>query len=121
MFAFQCPVFLNFLGFIYFLFSCATLHRVFSGWWLSVLTICLYKLKLFASVAPVSFRPTLEDKLRALWNVIHALPEGNRINLRYLIKFLAKVSSFSEYNRMNPANLSIVFGPNLLKPNNNSG
>ena len=66
-------------------------------------------------------RPSLEDRLRALWNVMHALPEENRVNLRYLIKFLAKVSTFSDHNRMTPANLGIVFGPNLLKPSNNTG
>lgn len=66
-------------------------------------------------------RPSHEDRLRALWSVMHALPEQNRHNLRYLIKFLAKVSTFSDHNRMTPANLGIVFGPNLLKPDSNSG
>ena len=38
--------------------------------------------------------------------------------LRYLIKFLAKVTEHSELNKMNASNLAIVFGPNLLWSSN---
>ena len=39
----------------------------------------------------------------------------NKLLLKYLIHFLGQVASNSEANRMTPANLAIVFGPNLIK------
>ena len=33
-----------------------------------------------------------------------------------LVQFLSQVSSYSTINKMTPANLAIVFAPNLLQP-----
>ncbi|KAA0723462.1 GTPase-activating protein 1 CDC42 [Triplophysa tibetana] len=46
--------------------------------------------------------------------MLMSLPEENYAVLRFLIKFLAQVSAESEVNKMNNANLAVVFGPNLL-------
>lgn len=53
-------------------------------------------------------------RLQTLWKIINSLPEANFTNLRYLIKFLAKLASNSEMNKMSPHNLAIVMAPNLI-------
>ncbi|KAL2088769.1 hypothetical protein ACEWY4_015668 [Coilia grayii] len=47
-------------------------------------------------------------------NLLAMLPQENYASLKYLILFLAEVSAHSEVNKMNNANLAVVFGPNLL-------
>ncbi|XP_071132290.1 rho GTPase-activating protein 44-like isoform X9 [Mytilus edulis] len=54
------------------------------------------------------------QRLQALWKVVHDLPEPNYNNFRYLVKFLAKLSEKSDINKMTPSNIAIVIGPNLL-------
>ncbi|RVE59368.1 hypothetical protein OJAV_G00187860 [Oryzias javanicus] len=55
-----------------------------------------------------------DKRLQALWVVCDQLPKNNRNNLRYLVKFLAKLAQDSEVNKMTPSNIAIVLGPNLL-------
>uniref|UniRef100_A0A3B4H3E9 Rho GTPase-activating protein 17 n=1 Tax=Pundamilia nyererei TaxID=303518 RepID=A0A3B4H3E9_9CICH len=55
-----------------------------------------------------------DKRLQALWVVCDKLPKNNKNNLRYLVKFLAKLAQESELNKMTPSNISIVLGPNLL-------
>ncbi|XP_035207845.1 rho GTPase-activating protein 44-like [Stegodyphus dumicola] len=57
-----------------------------------------------------------DTRLRALWSVVNSLPEAHLKNLRYLIKFLAKLCKNSDVNKMSVQNISIVIGPNLLWP-----
>ncbi|XP_012670320.2 rho GTPase-activating protein 1 isoform X2 [Clupea harengus] len=47
-------------------------------------------------------------------NLLKMLPQENYATLKYLIQFLAEVSARCEVNKMNNANLAVVFGPNLL-------
>ncbi|XP_063446296.1 SH3 domain-binding protein 1-like isoform X2 [Mytilus trossulus] len=54
------------------------------------------------------------QRLQALWKVVHDLPEPNYNNFRYLVKFLAQLSEKSDINKMTPSNIAIVIGPNLL-------
>lgn len=51
-------------------------------------------------------------RFRAL---VEELPEENFMVLRYLCRFLHKVSQHEEATRMNPSALGIVFGPNLFR------
>jgi hypothetical protein len=53
--------------------------------------------------------------------VIQKLPTPQHDNLRYLVKFLHRLSQFHDYNKMTPSNLAIVIGPNLLWPPNDDG
>ncbi|XP_069053106.1 SH3 domain-binding protein 1 isoform X2 [Lepisosteus oculatus] len=53
------------------------------------------------------------DRLR---EVCGRLPPENYNNLRYLVKFLAKLAEHQEVNKMTPSNIAIVLGPNLLWP-----
>ncbi|XP_070401637.1 rho GTPase-activating protein 17a isoform X6 [Nothobranchius furzeri] len=55
-----------------------------------------------------------DKRLQALWLVCDKLPKSNKNNLRYLVKFLAKLALESEVNKMTPSNIAIVLGPNLL-------
>ncbi|XP_077899036.1 rho GTPase-activating protein 44 isoform X4 [Ictidomys tridecemlineatus] len=57
-----------------------------------------------------------EKRLQALWNACEKLPKANHNNIRYLIKFLSKLSEYQDINKMTPSNMAIVLGPNLLWP-----
>nr|XP_045593105.1 rho GTPase-activating protein 44-like [Procambarus clarkii] len=53
-------------------------------------------------------------RLKALWLVVNQLPPTNLANLRYLVKFLAKLAANSSCNKMSPSNIAIVMAPNLI-------
>ncbi|KAF4092780.1 hypothetical protein AMELA_G00024350 [Ameiurus melas] len=55
-----------------------------------------------------------DKRLQALWVTCDNLPKANKSNLKYLVKFLAKLAQESEVNKMTPSNIAIVLGPNLL-------
>lgn len=55
-----------------------------------------------------------DARLRALWEVLHKLPQANFENLRFLIKFLAVLTRNSDVNKMSPQNIAIVIAPNLI-------
>ncbi|XP_036053028.1 rho GTPase-activating protein 44 isoform X4 [Onychomys torridus] len=57
-----------------------------------------------------------DKRLQALWNASEKLPKANHNNIRYLIKFLSKLSEYQDVNKMTPSNMAIVLGPNLLWP-----
>ncbi|XP_072444986.1 SH3 domain-binding protein 1-like [Chiloscyllium punctatum] len=58
----------------------------------------------------------LPKKVERLREVCTKLPPESYNNLRYLIKFLAKLAEYQEVNKMSPSNIAIVLGPNLLWP-----
>ncbi|XP_065213470.1 rho GTPase-activating protein 17-like isoform X2 [Planococcus citri] len=58
------------------------------------------------------------EKLSALRTVLTKLPQTHYDNLRYLIKFLAKLSKNHEINKMTPQNIGIVIAPSLIWSNN---
>ncbi|XP_072276341.1 SH3 domain-binding protein 1 isoform X2 [Pyxicephalus adspersus] len=55
-----------------------------------------------------------EKRQESYREVCAKLPPENYNNLRYLIKFLAKLAEHQEVNKMTPSNIAIVLGPNLL-------
>ncbi|XP_030620919.1 rho GTPase-activating protein 1 [Chanos chanos] len=55
-----------------------------------------------------------DSQVTALRDMLAVLPKENYASLKFLIQFLAEVSANSEVNKMNSANLAVVFGPNLL-------
>ncbi|XP_054844911.1 SH3 domain-binding protein 1 [Eublepharis macularius] len=57
-----------------------------------------------------------ESRLGFLKECCNRLPNANYNNLRYLIRFLAKLAEHQEVNKMTPSNIAIVLGPNLLWP-----
>ncbi|EJD74469.1 RhoGAP domain-containing protein [Loa loa] len=54
----------------------------------------------------------------AIYRLLPSMPEANRYNLAYLIKFLNLILDYEEYTKMSVGNLSIVFGPNLIDAGN---
>lgn len=54
--------------------------------------------------------------LLALTEICEALPKANANLLQYLCAFLSKVTNHSEVNKMTSHNISIVFGPNVIRP-----
>ncbi|XP_073684730.1 rho GTPase-activating protein 44 [Garra rufa] len=55
-----------------------------------------------------------DKRLQALLSTCEKLPTANSNNFKYVIKFLAKLNEYQEYNKMTPGNIAIVLGPNLL-------
>ncbi|VDP10195.1 unnamed protein product, partial [Soboliphyme baturini] len=59
-----------------------------------------------------------EEKRQAIKKVLDMLPHSNRENLRYFIKFLAKVAENQEFTKMGAKNLAIVASNSLLRSDN---
>eukprot|EP00111_Clytia_hemisphaerica_P016710 TCONS_00049548-protein len=62
-----------------------------------------------------------DQRLQSLWTLVEKLPSENKVNLKYLICFLAKLAENSEVNKMTPSNIAIVVGPNMLWNDNDGG
>ncbi|KAL3042870.1 LOW QUALITY PROTEIN: rho GTPase-activating protein 42 [Trematomus bernacchii] len=54
-------------------------------------------------------------RVRAIHALVHKLPEKNRAMLKILTNHLLKVSSHSDQNLMTVSNLGMIFGPTLLR------
>ncbi|KAJ0050977.1 hypothetical protein NL108_011760, partial [Boleophthalmus pectinirostris] len=59
---------------------------------------------------------TPESRIQAVHCLVHKLPEKNRQVLGLLMKHLANVAAHSKQNLMTVANLGVVFGPTLMRP-----
>ncbi|KAM6299645.1 rho GTPase-activating protein 26 isoform 1-T1 [Aegotheles albertisi] len=57
-----------------------------------------------------------ESRVSEIHSLIHRLPEKNRQMLHLLMNHLAKVANNHKQNLMTVANLGVVFGPTLLRP-----
>lgn len=57
-----------------------------------------------------------EARVTEIHALVHRLPEKNRQMLELLIKHLSNVASHHQQNLMTIANLGVVFGPTLLRP-----
>uniref|UniRef100_A0A8C5QXI0 Rho GTPase-activating protein 26 n=1 Tax=Leptobrachium leishanense TaxID=445787 RepID=A0A8C5QXI0_9ANUR len=57
-----------------------------------------------------------ESRIKEIHCLIHRLPEKNRQMLHLIIKHLANVAAHHKQNLMTVANLGVVFGPTLLRP-----
>ncbi|KAI5620266.1 rho GTPase-activating protein 10, partial [Silurus asotus] len=55
-------------------------------------------------------------RVQEIHSIVHRLPEKNRQMLELLMKHLANVASHHQQNLMTVANLGVVFGPTLLRP-----
>lgn len=59
--------------------------------------------------------PNPEESILKIRELLSFLPPCNKELIKQLTQFLARVSSFSEINKMNAENLGIVFEPTLLR------
>ncbi|KAJ7997222.1 hypothetical protein DPEC_G00226730 [Dallia pectoralis] len=57
-----------------------------------------------------------EARITEIHSIVHRLPEKNRQMLDLLTKHLANVANHHQQNLMTVANLGVVFGPSLLRP-----
>ncbi|NXG92670.1 RHG10 protein, partial [Stercorarius parasiticus] len=57
-----------------------------------------------------------ESRVSAVHFLVHKLPEKNKEMLEILVKHLANVSKHAKRNLMTVANLGVVFGPTLMRP-----
>ncbi|XP_037834811.1 rho GTPase-activating protein 26 isoform X2 [Kryptolebias marmoratus] len=57
-----------------------------------------------------------EARVTEIHALVHRLPEKNRQMLELLMKHLANVANHHQQNLMTVANLGVVFGPTLLRP-----
>ncbi|KAM9781524.1 rho GTPase-activating protein 26-like isoform 3-T4 [Syngnathus typhle] len=57
-----------------------------------------------------------EARVTEIHSLVHRLPEKNRQMLEMLMKHLSNVASHHQQNLMTVANLGVVFGPTLLRP-----
>lgn len=63
----------------------------------------------------------ITERLEKIRELIFMWTPGFAVKvLRYLMEFLVEVSRFSDVNKMTSSNLSIVFGPTLLWPEQNT-
>ncbi|XP_032852632.2 SH3 domain-binding protein 1 [Tyto alba] len=62
-----------------------------------------------------------DSRIQSLRDTCSRLPQESYNNLRYLIKFLAKLAEHQEVNKMTPSNIAIVLGPNLLWSQQSTG
>ncbi|XP_078716156.1 rho GTPase-activating protein 12-like [Lampetra fluviatilis] len=61
------------------------------------------------------------EKIRCMGKLIAILPPTNRETMKLLFKHLATVVAHGKTNRMSVQNLAIVFGPTLLRPEQEVG
>uniref|UniRef100_A0A8C6T7M8 Oligophrenin 1 n=1 Tax=Neogobius melanostomus TaxID=47308 RepID=A0A8C6T7M8_9GOBI len=61
------------------------------------------------------FSDNLDSRLSEIHTLVYKLPEKNREMLEMLIKHLVNVCSHSEDNLMTPSNMAVIFGPTLLR------
>lgn len=57
----------------------------------------------------------LDFRLSEIHTLVYKLPEKNREMLELLIKHLVNVCSHSEDNLMTPSNMAVIFGPTLMR------
>ncbi|XP_010140670.1 PREDICTED: LOW QUALITY PROTEIN: SH3 domain-binding protein 1, partial [Buceros rhinoceros silvestris] len=81
----------------------------------------LMTFELYNEWVKVASLKDIDSRVQSLRDTCSCLPQENYNNLRYLIKFLAKLAEHQEVNKMTPSNIAIVLGPNLLWPQQSTG
>ncbi|KAM6092867.1 SH3 domain-binding protein 1 [Theristicus caerulescens] len=74
----------------------------------------LMTFELYDKWVKVASLKDIDGRIQSLQDTCSRLPRESYNNLRYLIKFLAKLAEHQELNKMTPSNIAIVLGPNLL-------
>eukprot|EP01102_Stenamoeba_stenopodia_P007710 TRINITY_DN2171_c0_g4_i1.p1 TRINITY_DN2171_c0_g4~~TRINITY_DN2171_c0_g4_i1.p1 ORF type:complete len:881 (-),score=233.52 TRINITY_DN2171_c0_g4_i1:160-2700(-) len=69
----------------------------------------------FVQLGPLP-EPLSPEQIITLKSLLDKLPCANRALLKHLCKFLRVVAKKSDINKMTTDNLSIIFGPSLLRP-----
>eukprot|EP00794_Sanderia_malayensis_P003064 gene3064-3528_t len=64
--------------------------------------------------------PSIHERKRLFISLVGNLPKVNQATLKFILQHLLKVSEYSSENKMEKHNCSIVFGPTLMKPTDES-
>ncbi|KAJ1159734.1 hypothetical protein NDU88_000239 [Pleurodeles waltl] len=98
--------------------SCEDVHALAGALklFLRELPIPLIPFSLYQRTIDAVRSPVLEDRVILLYAVLRHLPPTHYETLRFLIVHLRRVSDHEAENLMGAANLSIVFGPTLMRP-----
>ncbi|NXS63364.1 3BP1 protein, partial [Brachypteracias leptosomus] len=81
----------------------------------------LMTFELYNEWVKVASLKDIDIRIQSLRDTCSHLPQESYNNLRYLIKFLAKLAEHQEVNKMTPSNIAIVLGPNLLWSQQSTG
>ncbi|XP_009288365.1 PREDICTED: SH3 domain-binding protein 1 [Aptenodytes forsteri] len=81
----------------------------------------LMTFELYNEWVKVASLKDVDSRVQSLQDTCSRLPRESYNNLRYLIKFLAKLAEHQELNKMTPSNIAIVLGPNLLWTQQSTG
>ncbi|XP_053834826.1 SH3 domain-binding protein 1 [Vidua macroura] len=81
----------------------------------------LMTFELYDEWVKVASLKDIDSRVQSLRDTCSHLPQDSYNNLRYLIKFLAKLAEHQEVNKMTPSNIAIVLGPNLLWSQQSTG
>ncbi|XP_051640997.1 SH3 domain-binding protein 1 [Manacus candei] len=81
----------------------------------------LMTFELYDEWVKVASLKDVDSRVQSLRDTCSRLPQESYNNLRYLIKFLAKLAEHQEVNKMTPSNIAIVLGPNLLWSQQSTG
>ncbi|XP_031962499.1 SH3 domain-binding protein 1 isoform X1 [Corvus moneduloides] len=81
----------------------------------------LMTFELYDEWVKVASLKDIDSRVQSLRDTCSRLPQDSYNNLRYLIKFLAKLAEHQEVNKMTPSNIAIVLGPNLLWSQQSTG
>ncbi|KAM6147294.1 SH3 domain-binding protein 1 [Phoenicopterus ruber ruber] len=81
----------------------------------------LMTFELYNEWVKVASLKDVDGRVQSLQDTCSRLPRESYNNLRYLIKFLAKLAEHQEVNKMTPSNIAIVLGPNLLWTQQSTG
>ncbi|NWZ62565.1 3BP1 protein, partial [Acrocephalus arundinaceus] len=81
----------------------------------------LMTFELYDEWVEVASLKDIDSRIQSLQDTCSRLPQDSYNNLRYLIKFLAKLAEHQEVNKMTPSNIAIVLGPNLLWSQQSTG
>ncbi|NXV99466.1 3BP1 protein, partial [Fregetta grallaria] len=81
----------------------------------------LMTFELYNEWVKVASLKDVDGRVQSLQDTCSRLPRESYNNLRYLIKFLAKLAEHQDLNKMTPSNIAIVLGPNLLWTQQSTG
>jgi len=61
-----------------------------------------------------------DENFSRLKDLVFEIPENNLLLLRYLSEFLNEISEYQHINKMTEQNISVIFGTNILRSEDNS-
>ncbi|KAF6209645.1 hypothetical protein GE061_015393 [Apolygus lucorum] len=81
---------------------------------------CLLTTELYPSFIKANKMDDPYQRITSIRNLVHELPDYNHQTLRHLMMHLKLVVEHSVINKMEARNLAIVFGPNLVRANDDN-